>query len=184
VQSGHREPREIDRLEDAVKRRFVRELLDVHRLSEYIYGTVTGLVAVTGIDAGGMVEWWKAVLVVVSGAVAIWLAHAYATLISRQITGGGQPSARALREALESSWPVVTAGLTLAAPLLGVPLGLYGLDRALLISSGLGVLILALMGVAAGVAAHASRIQRIALIVVSCGLGLLVVAVGLAVHNH
>ena len=79
---------------------------------------------------------------------------------------------------------MVTAGLTLAAPLLGVPLGLYALDRALLVSSGLGVLILALMGVAAGVVAHASRVQRIGLIVLSCGLGLLVVAVGLAVHNH
>ena len=162
----------------------MHNMLDAHRLSEYIYGTITGLVAVAAIDAGSVVEWWKAVLVVVSGAVAIWLAHAYAMLVSRQITSGGQPSARAFRQAVESSWPVVTAGLTLAAPMLGVPLGLYGLDRALLISSGLGVLILALMGVAAGVAAHASRIQRIALIVLSCGLGLLVVAVGLAVHNH
>lgn len=167
-----------------MKGRLVREMLDAHRLSEYIYGTVTGLVAVAAMDAGSVAEWWKAVLVVVSGAVAIWLAHAYAVLVSRQITSGGQPSARAFRDALEGSWPVVTAGLTLAAPLLGVPLGLYGLDRALLVSSGLGVFILALMGVAAGAAARASRIQRIALIVLSCGLGLLVVAVGLAVHNH
>ena len=162
----------------------MRNMLDAHRLSEYIYGTVSGLVAVAGVDAGSVAEWWKAVLVVVSGAVAIWLAHAYAMLISRQIAVGGQPSAHALREALESSWPVVTAGLTLAAPLFGVPLGLYGLDRALLVSSALGVLILALMGVAAGAAARASRIQRLALIVLSCGLGVLVVAVGLAVHNH
>jgi hypothetical protein len=159
-------------------------MLDAHRLSEFIYGTVTGLVAVAGIDAGSVMEWWKAALVVVSGAVAIWLAHAYASLLGRQIAGGGQPSARALGEALESSWPVVTAGLTLAAPLLGVPLGLYALDRALLISSGFGILILALMGAATGVAAHASRMQRIALIALSCGLGLVVVAVGLAVHGH
>jgi hypothetical protein len=159
-------------------------MFDAHRLSEYIYGTVSGLVALAGVDAGSVAQWWKAALAVVSGAVAIWLAHAYAVLISRQIVVGGQPSARALGEALESSWPVVTAGLTLAVPLFGVPLGLYGLDRALLVSSGLGIVILALMGVAAGGAAHASRIQRIALIVLSCGLGVLVVAVGLAVHNH
>jgi hypothetical protein len=167
-----------------LKERFARKMLDAHRLSEYIYGTVTGLVAVAGIDASSVMEWWKAALVVVSGAVGIWLAHAYALLISRQITGGGQPSARALVQALESSWPVVTAGLLLAAPLLGVPLGLYGLDRALLISSGLGVVTLALMGVAAGAATRASRIQRIALTVLSSGLGLLVVAVGLALHGH
>jgi hypothetical protein len=159
-------------------------MLDAHRLSEFIYGTVTGLVAVAGVDAGSVVEWWKAALVVVSGAVAIWLAHAYASLISRQIAGGGQPSARALVQALEISWPVVTAGLLIAAPLLGVPLGLFGLDRALLISSGLGVVSLALMGVAAGAAARASRIQRIALTVLSSALGLVVVAVGLAVHSQ
>jgi len=164
------------------KEQLVRKMPDAHRLSEYIYGTVTGLVALAGIDAGGVVEWWKAALVVVSGAVAIWLAHAYATLIGRQIVSGGQPSVRALWEALERSWPVVTAGLTLAAPLLGVAFGLYGLQSALLCSSGLGVIILGLMGVAAGVATHASWAQRIVLTVLSSGLGVLVVAVGLALH--
>jgi hypothetical protein len=169
---------------DALKRRVLNMTLDAHRLSEFIYGTVTGLVALAGIDASGVVEWWKAMLVVVSGAVAIWLAHAYAMLISHQITDRGQPSARAFGQALESAWPVVMAGLTLAVPLLGVGFELYGLDRALLISSGLGVVLLTLMGVAAGAAARASWIQRLALILLSCGLGLLVVAVGLAVHHH
>jgi hypothetical protein len=162
----------------------VRKTLDAHRLGEYIYGTVTGLVAVAGIEAASVGEWWKAALVVVSGAVAIWLAHAYAMLISRQITGGGPPSARAFGAALESAWPVVTAGLTLAAPMLGVPLKLYSLERAILVSSALGVLILSLLGVAAGVAARATWIQRVMLIALSLGLGLLVVAVGLAVHHR
>ena len=45
-----------------------RPKFDGHRLSEFIYGTVTGMVAVTGIDAGHGASWLGAVAIVLVGS--------------------------------------------------------------------------------------------------------------------
>lgn len=157
--------------------------LNGHRLSEFIYGTVTGMVAVVGIDSGADASGWEALLIVVAGAAAIWVAHAYATLMSHRITSGRRAEGRDLVEALRSSWPVVSAGLLLAAPLLGVVFGVYALQTGLGLSSIMGVLILALIGIAAGIVTHETWPRRIVLVLLSCGLGLAIVVIELAVHH-
>lgn len=160
-----------------------RRSLDGHRLSEFIYGTVTGMVAIVGIDSTGDVTWLDAVFIIVAGATAIWLAHAYATHMSRRVTGGQRTEGRDIIEALTSSWPVVSAGLFLAVPLIGAAVGVYGIGTALLASSALGVLVLAMIGVAAGAVTHETWPRRIVLILLSCGLGIAVMAVELALHH-
>ncbi len=160
-----------------------RKPLDGHRLSEFIYGLVTGMVAVVGIDAGQTASWWNAALVVLAGAVAIWIAHGYSTLMSRRITTGKRAEGRDLAKALGDSWPVVSAGFVLALPILGAGLGLYQLETALIASSLVGVIFLALIGVAAGVVTRESWPRRILLVLLSSGLGIGVVLVELAVHH-
>jgi hypothetical protein len=160
-----------------------RKRLDGHRLSEFIYGTVTGMVAIVGIDSGGDVGWLEAALIVVTGATAIWIAHSYASLLSRRITAGRSGGLRDMAEALSGSWPIVTAGLFLAAPLFGVGLGIYGVGSALLASSALGVLILAMLGFVAGGVAQEGWRRRLLHVVFSCGLGVAVILVELAVHH-
>lgn len=160
-----------------------REPIDGHRLSEFIYGLVTGLVAVVGIDARHAASWWSAALVVLAGAAAIWIAHGYSTLMSWRITTGKRAEARDLVKALRQSWPIVSAGLVLALPMLGVGLGFYRLGTALIASSFIGVILLALIGVAAGAATHESWPRRIVLVLLSSGLGIGVILIELALHH-
>ena len=97
--------------------------IDGHKLSEFIYGTIIGMVAVAGIDGGDGTSWLEAAAAIVAGAAAIWVAHAYAVLLSRRVVAGHRLAARDLGEALAGSWPIVTAGVILALPLLPVALG-------------------------------------------------------------
>jgi VIT1/CCC1 family predicted Fe2+/Mn2+ transporter len=157
---------------------------DGHRLSEFIYGVVTGLVAVVGIDVGHSSSWLDAVLVVLAGATAIWIAHAYSTLMSRRILSGVRATSRDLFAALRDSWPVVSAGFVLVLPILGVAFGLYSLEDALIVSSGVAVLLLALIGAAAGAVTNESWPRRVVLVLFSAGLGLCVVALELAVGHR
>lgn len=157
--------------------------IDGHRLTEFIYGTVTALVAVAGIDAEHVSRWDSAVLVVVIGGVAIWLAHAYSTLMSNRITSGHRIEGRDIGHALQSSWPIVTAAALVSLPLFVAALSLYDMRTALYLANVVGVLILAFVGFAAGAITKESWPRRIALALLSSGLGLLIVAVELVNHH-
>jgi hypothetical protein len=160
-----------------------RTRIDGHRLSEFIYGTVTGLVAVTGISGDAETSWLGAALVVITGAMAIWLAHAYAMLLSRRISQGQRLAARDLGAALAASWPIVSAGVLLALPMLLVALHLWSLEFALQVSGLVGVSILALAGILAGVITQETWPRRLLLAVLSAGLGVAVVVIELLVHH-
>ena len=157
--------------------------IDGHRLSEFIYGTVTGMVAIAGISGGHEESWLEAASVIVTGAAAIWVAHAYSILISKRVVAGHRLGAHELGETLVGSWPIVSAGVLLAIPLLPVAAGLWSLDFALWAATLIGVLILALVGVLAGVVTHETWPRRVMLAAFSAGLGLAVVAVEFAVHH-
>lgn len=156
--------------------------LDGHRLTEFIYGTVVALVAVAGIDpahSGGL----SAFTIIVGGGVAIWLAHAYSTLMSRRITSGHRITAQDIGEALTGSWPIVSAALLVALPLLGAAVSLYVVRTALLLASIVGVIILALVGLTAGIVALETWPRRIVLVMLSSGIGLLIVTMEVAIHH-
>jgi len=156
--------------------------LDGHRLTEFIYGTVVALVAIAGIDPAHA-GWWSGVAVVVIGGVAIWLAHAYSTLMSHRITSGHRISGSDVSEALTSSWPIVSAALLTAVPILGVALSLYAMQTALLLASIVGVIILALVGAVAGIITQETWPRRLVLVLLSSGLGLLVVSIEVVIHH-
>lgn len=159
-----------------------QQSVDGHRLTEFIYGTVVALVAIAGIDASHT-GWWSGLGIVVIGGVAIWLAHGYAALMSRRITNGHRITGSDVGKAPAGSWPIVSAALLVAVPLLGVPISLYAMETAVLFASLCGVLILALVGVAAGTATRETWPRRIVLVLLSSGLGLLIVAVEVAIHH-
>jgi hypothetical protein len=157
--------------------------IDGHRLTEFIYGTVTALVAVAGIDATHVSSWYSAALVVTAGGAAFWLAHAYSSLMSNRITSGHRIEGRNVAEALSGTWPIVTAAILVALPFLGSAVSLYGMGAALWAAKAVGVLILALVGFAAGAITRENWARRVLLVLISSGLGLLVVAVELAIHH-
>jgi hypothetical protein len=84
--------------------------LDEHKFSGFIYGTVTGMVAIAGLSGGHAASWLEAAVVIVVGAVTIWVAHAYSALFSKRVYAEHRLDAHELGETLAGSWPIVTAG--------------------------------------------------------------------------
>jgi hypothetical protein len=171
-------PAESDRARTDSAPRF-----DGHRISEFIYGIVTGLVAVAGIDAGAGISWWGAASIILVGAVAIWLAHAYSTLFARRIAQGHRLNSHVVGTALWGSWPIVVAGSILAVPLIPAAFGFLSIKTALWTSSLVGLALLALVGIFAGVVTKETWPHRVLLAAMSLGLGFMVVVVELAVHH-
>jgi hypothetical protein len=141
------------------------------------------MVAVAGIGTSPQLSWFSAASIIVAGAAAIWGAHAYSILLGRLVAEGRRLDARELFTVLEGSWPIVTAGVILAAPLLLAAAGLTSIDTALRACSMLGVLVLAIVGFLAGVATRETWPRRLALAGLSAVLGLVVVAVEFAAHR-
>jgi hypothetical protein len=156
-------------------------LLDGEGVAEFIYGTVTAMVAVGGIQAGHDVTWLGAVEIIALGAVAIWIAHAYSELVAHRVSVARRLRAHDLLSVLGTSWPIVFAGVLLAVPLLGPALGWYSVDAALSASHGIGIAVLAFVGLFAE--RSESWARRVMLAMLSAGLGLAVVAVKLVIHH-
>ena len=162
---------------------FRGRLVDGHRLAEFVYGTVTGLVAITGIGAHPEGGWADTAGIVVAGAIAIWLAHGYSIMLSKRLTLGRRLSSQEIAHVFRGSWPIVIAGVVLAVPMLFSGLGVWGLDTAVAISGWLGVAILALVGLLAGSLTHETWPYRLLIAGVYAGLGLLVVTIEFVAHH-
>ena len=110
-----------------------KRTIDGHRLSEFIYGTVTALVAIAGISTETEASWSNAVAIIVIGAAAVWAAHAYSHAISQRIAGGNRLALVDIGEILRGSWPIVVAGFLVATPFLLVALGVFTMAAALIL---------------------------------------------------
>lgn len=157
--------------------------VDGHRLAEFVYGTVTGLVAITGIAGHPEAGWFGTAIIVLTGAVAIWLAHGYSIMLSKRVTGGRRLTGSEIGHIFSGSWPIVSAGFVLAVPILATGLGLWNLDTGIRISGYLGIAVLALVGVLAGVLTRETWPRRALLALVYGGLGVAVVAIEYWAHH-
>ena len=164
---------------DATEKRSI----DGHRLSEFIYGTVTALVAIAGISTDAEARWTNAVAIIVIGATAVWAAHAYSHAISQRIAGGRRLHGHEIWEILRGSWPIVTAGFLVVTPFLLVALGVLTMTAALDLASLLGLAILAIVGYLSGVATGEAIPRRLTLAALSLGLGLIIVILEFATHH-
>ena len=90
--------------------------IDGHRLAEFVYGVVTGMVAIPGIGGHPAQGWVGTAAIVVAGAIVIWLAHGYALMLSRRVTSGRRLTARDIAETFAGSWPIVIAGILSRSP--------------------------------------------------------------------
>ena len=77
----------------------------------------------------------------------------------------------------------MSAAVFVALPFLGVPLSLCTMSVALEFSSWVGILILILVGLVAGSVTRESVPNRLFLVALSAGLGLLVVGMELAIRH-
>ncbi len=155
-----------------------------HRLTEFIYGTITAMVTIAGLSESTDLGWWSALTIIVLGAAAVWVAHAYSTMISQRLTLGRRLHGLEMWEAMRTSWPIVTAGFLVASPLLLAGMGLTSVDNALTFSNILGIAILALVGYSAGLVSKEPLARRLVLAVGSAAIGFAVVMIEFAAHHR
>jgi len=151
--------------------------IDGHRLAEFVYGTVTGMVALAAIGPHPEKGWLETVFAVILGAGAIWLAHAYSLMLSKRVTVGRRLMWSEVVHTMRGSWPIVIAGVVLTVPLMLSGLGLWSVTTGVTLSGYLGVALLASCGMLAGVITNESWPYRLLLAGVYGGLGVAVVAV-------
>jgi hypothetical protein len=159
-----------------------RPALDGDRLSEFIYGTMSGLIALWS-ARGTDVVWWEAGGSVVLGVTAVWLAHAYSELLSHRVVIGRHLEFHEFRAVLSSSWSILAAGLLLSTPFCLAGLRVLSVATATGIAKALAITVLALIGFLAERPGKGRLPRRLLLAGLSAGLGLAVVAAERLVYH-
>jgi hypothetical protein len=161
-----------------------RPVIDSDRLSGFIYGITTGLVA---LGAAGSREadgtWWEVATGVLLGVAALWVAHGYCELLSHNAVTGRRLKLHELRAVLSSSWAILLAGVLLSAPLLLAGLGIVSVGTATDVSRALGVTALGVIGYHAERTGKHHWSRRLLLAGLSAGLGLAVVGAELLLDH-
>lgn len=154
----------------------------VHWLADYVYGTISTLVALAGLTFETHPEALTTAGVVVVGAVAIWLAHALSRLITTRAWHHMILRRSDIQTELVGSWPILAAAIpaTLAFTLSG--LHVWKVRTAFILADIIGVLSLAVVGIgtAGGRARPVSR--RVAYVFGLVAVGVAIVLLESAVH--
>jgi hypothetical protein len=150
--------------------------------TEFVYGTITVLIVVAGIDIAGPRATAAAAIIVVA-AIATWLAHAYADLLGLQLTTGQPTTWADVRRALRGAAPIILAAVPATAAALGATLGLWTSETFVTIANIAALLVLAAAGWFGAQGSGASRLGSIFSAIISTSIGLAIVAMELLVHH-
>jgi hypothetical protein len=153
-----------------------------HRATEFVYGTIAVLIVIAGIDISGS-QASGAPAIVLVGAIATWLAHAYADTLGIQLTTGRPTGREDIGRALAGSFPIVLAALPATAAAIGAILGFWTPRTAIGIANGLALLVLAAAGWFAARGSGDTRLESFVSAVASTSIGVAIVTMELLVHN-
>lgn len=151
--------------------------------SELVYGTITVLIAVAGVEIAGVGDGVRAGAIILVGAVATWLAHAYSAVLGRRVIVARRATVAEIRAALRDAWPIMLAAIPSLVAVTGAELGWWSFPTALLFSNGAGIAVLAGAGWIAGRAAHESLRATIGTAVVTASFGVAIIAMEVVVHQ-
>lgn len=154
----------------------------VHWLADYVYGTISTLVAIAGLTFETNPGALTTAGVVVVGAVAIWLAHTLSRMVIRQSWQSLHLTVADVVADLRQSWAIVSAAIpaTVVFTLAGVHL--FEVRTAFFVAEVVGVLALAV--VAAGTTAHSdgSALRRALYVIGMVSVGVAIVLFEALVH--
>jgi hypothetical protein len=119
---------------------------------------------------------------VLSSQLVFWLAHAYAETIGQQLSSEDRIGREGLGRVMEHEWPIVqAAGPAVVLMLLAIA-GVLETSTAIDVAIGLGVLSLFAFGFAAGRHSRDTLGGQLVAGLLSGALGLVIVALKLALH--
>ena len=150
-------------------------------VEEFIYGTIVALIAMAGFDTSGGQPVAAGAIIVV-GAAATWVAHAYASLLGHRLAHGRPVTLDEVLRALRGAWPIMVAAVPATLAAAGASVGWWSLQSAIRVADLVGILVLAVAGFAAARVTHAGPAGVIAWTLATAGLGVAIILVEVAVH--
>lgn len=151
--------------------------------SELLYGTLTVLIALAGVEIAGPSGASPAGAIVLVGSIATWLAHAYASVLGRRAVAAHQPTMAEVTHALRHAFPILIAAIPSVLAFAGAALGLWQAQAAATFSNVAGIAVLAGAGWVAGMAAQAPLSGKIWSAVLAASFGVVIVAIELVLHH-
>ncbi len=151
-------------------------------LADYIYGTISTLVAIAGLTFENNPDALTTAGVVVVGAVAIWLAHSLSQLVTtRSWQRLELQKADVVRE-LRGSWSIVSAALPATLVIILAGLHLWTVKTAFTLAEVVGVLALAVVGIGTAGSRDRRLVKRAAYVLGLVLVGASIVGLELLVH--
>ncbi len=154
----------------------------LHWLADYVYGTVSSLVAVAGISFDPTIDVVTAVAIVLVGAVAIWWAHALSRLVNRRAQEHLELTPGDVGRELRGAISVVVAALPAAAVLALVGTGIWTMRTGLILANVLGVVSLLAVGIGTAGGSDRPLGRRVRYVVAVVLVGVVIVVLETAVH--
>ncbi len=115
-------------------------------LADYVYGTISTLVAIAGLTFEPHPAALTTAGVVVVGAVAIWLAHGLSQLVILRSWQNLELRRSDVRAELRGSWTIVTAAIPATVIFILAGVGVWEVKTAFALAEIVGVLALAVVG--------------------------------------
>jgi hypothetical protein len=151
-------------------------------LADYVYGTISTLVAIAGLTFETNPQAITSIGVVVVGALAIWMAHALSRLVMARSWHHLTISRADVRKQLTGTWSIMAAAIPATVIFALAGARLWKVKTAFTLAEVVGVLALAVVGI--GTAGGPSRPmgRRVVYVVGLVTVGVLIVGLELVVH--
>lgn len=147
-----------------------------------VYGTVVAMATLTAAYASEKHP-WKLAVIVMSTAFVLWLAHLHAHGLSESISEGHRLTGADVRAIARRELGILLAAAGPAAALVLGAIGLLGDATAVWLAFGVGLAVLAAEGFRYGRLERAGTGATLAAVGINLGLGLLVVALKVALAH-
>ncbi|MGO8871924.1 MAG: hypothetical protein ACLQPH_11095 [Acidimicrobiales bacterium] len=154
----------------------------VHWLAEYVYGTISTLVAIAGLTFETNPGALTTAGVVVVGAVAIWFAHTLSHVVVRDSWKNLALKGGDVWNELRSSWSIVVAAIPATFVFVLAGVHVFKVKTAFTVAEAVGVLALAVVGVGTAGVGGGSVVRRILYVTGLVAVGVMIVLLELVVH--
>jgi hypothetical protein len=151
-------------------------------LADYVYGTISTLVAIAGLTFETNPGALTTAGVVVVGAVAIWLAHSLSRLVTMRSWRHLTLSRADVRAELLGSWSILAAAIPATLVFVVAGLGLFEVKTAFLVAEVVGVLALAVVGIGTSGGAERPAGRRALYVIGLVAVGVMIVLLESVVH--
>jgi hypothetical protein len=158
------------------------EARPVQWLADYVYGTISTLVAIAGLTFETNPGALTTAGVVVVGAVAIWLAHTLSRLVILSSWHSLSLNAAQVAHDLRGSWSIVSAAIPTTVIFTLAGLHLWTVRTAFALAEIVGVLALAVVGIGTTSGQGRTLLRRALYVAGLVGVGVTIVLFELLVH--